>query len=94
MYSVGLQIGIGPDWNVGASGAYYHNAGLALPSYDAWVVTVGLNHTIGSWASIEAGAQPPPLQDLQQAFSQFATAVAAACQEEVADRTVLKNRCD
>ena len=35
--------------------------------------------------AIEAGAQPPSLQDLERAFTQFATAVAAERQEEVAD---------
>jgi len=57
MYSGGFQVGFGDNWNVGASGAYYQDyahdgyaATFASLSDDAWVVTAGLNHTIGDWA--------------------------------------------
>jgi hypothetical protein len=43
------------------------------------------NYLLALGPAIEAGAQPPPLQDLEQAFTQFATAVAAERQAEVAD---------
>ena len=45
------------------------------------------NYLLALGPAIEAGAQPPSLQDLEQAFTQFATAVAAERQKEVADAT-------
>lgn len=35
--------------------------------------------------AVEAGAQPPSLQDLEHAFAQFATAITAARQQQAAD---------